>query len=317
MRLPPCSTIGIHGAMTRYLATRPGAIAAMLIAVAIYGGNFVVTRHATLNGLTPNDLAALRFAVGGLLLLPVFLRAGIATCAGIGWGRGLVLASMSGVPMVLLMNTGLSLAPAAHGAAIQPGTVTVIGVVGSVVLFGLRPPPIVAAGIATVLVGLACIGIAGGTSGSRDVVLGDLCFLAAGSLWGLYPLLLQRWQVGAITSTAIVAVLSMSFLPVYAVLGSNLLAVDPWIVALHAANQGVLNLILGLWLWGSAVRTLGAAEAQRFPPLIPVVGTLLAIPVLGEWPGPLQAAGVALIVGGLGVASAGQRLVARRAATDP
>ena len=306
---------GFPCGMTRFLATRPGAIAAMLVAVLIYGGNFVLTRHATLNGLTPNELAALRFAVGGLLLLPVFLRAGAATCAGIGWGRGITLAAMSGVPMVLLMNTGLSLAPAAHGAAIQPGTVTVIGAVGSIVLFGIRPAPIVAAGIATVLAGLACIGIAGGTSGSRAVALGDLCFLAAGALWGLYPLLLQRWRVGAIASTAVVAVLSLSFLPVYALLGSSIGRVDPLVVLFHAVNQGVLNLILGLWLWGSAVRTLGAAEAQRFPPLIPVVGTLLAVPMLGEWPGPLQTLGVALIVGGLVIASTGPRLLARRAET--
>jgi drug/metabolite transporter (DMT)-like permease len=86
-------------------------------------------------------------------------------------------------------------------------------------------------------------------------------------------------------------------------------------VAFHAVNQGVLNMILALWLWGSAVRTLGAAEAQRFPPLIPVVGTLLAIPLLGEWPGPFQAVGVGLIVGGLVVASAGPRFAAKRAAT--
>jgi drug/metabolite transporter (DMT)-like permease len=301
--------------MTGFLATRRGAITAMMIAVTIYGGNFVVTRHATLNGLTPNDLAALRFGVGGLLLLPVFLRAGAATCAGIGWGRGLVLAVMSGVPMVLLMNTGLSLAPAAHGAAIQPGMVTVIGAVGSVIMFGSRPPRAVVAGIATVLVGLACIGVAGGTSGSRDIVMGDLCFLAAGSLWGLYPLLLQRWGVGALVSTSIVAVLSLAYIPIYLSGAPGLLAADPLVVAFHAVNQGVLNMILALWLWGSAVRTLGAAEAQRFPPLIPVVGTLLAIPLLGEWPGPFQAVGVGLIVGGLVVASAGPRLAAKRAAT--
>jgi drug/metabolite transporter (DMT)-like permease len=301
--------------MTGFLATRRGAITAMMIAVTIYGGNFVVTRHATLNGLTPNDLAALRFGVGGLLLLPVFLRAGAATCAGIGWGRGLVLAVMSGVPMVLLMNTGLSLAPAAHGAAIQPGMVTVIGALGSVIMFGSRPPRAVVAGIATVLVGLACIGVAGGTSGSRDIVMGDLCFLAAGSLWGLYPLLLQRWGVGALVSTSIVAVLSLAYIPIYLSGAPGLLAADPLVVAFHAVNQGVLNMILALWLWGSAVRTLGAAEAQRFPPLIPVVGTLLAIPLLGEWPGPFQAVGVGLIVGGLVVASAGPRLAAKRAAT--
>jgi drug/metabolite transporter (DMT)-like permease len=193
--------------------------------------------------------------------------------------------------------------------------VTVIGAVGSVIMFGSRPPRAVVAGIATVLVGLACIGVAGGTSGSRDIVMGDLCFLAAGSLWGLYPLLLQRWGVGALVSTSIVAVLSLAYIPIYLSGAPGLLAADPLVVAFHAVNQGVLNMILALWLWGSAVRTLGAAEAQRFPPLIPVVGTLLAIPLLGEWPGPFQAVGVGLIVGGLVVASAGPRFAARRAAT--
>jgi drug/metabolite transporter (DMT)-like permease len=43
--------------------------------------------------------------------------------------------------------------------------------------------------------------------------------------------------------------------------------------------------------------------AGRFPPMIPVVGTLLAIPVLGEIPSGLQIGGIALIIGGLFVAS--------------
>ncbi|MNL86761.1 hypothetical protein D3C87_2156080 [compost metagenome] len=41
----------------------------------------------------------------------------------------------------------------------------------------------------------------------------------------------------------------------------------------------------------------------RFPPLIPVTGTVLAIPVLGEIPSSLQLAGIVLIIGGLFVAS--------------
>ena len=97
-------------------------ILAMLGAVAIYGANFGISRHALLNGLTPDDLVALRYGIAGTLLLPVFIRRGIADCAGIGWRRGIVLAIMSGVPMALLMTTGLAMAPASHAAAIGPGT---------------------------------------------------------------------------------------------------------------------------------------------------------------------------------------------------
>ena len=51
--------------------TRPVAVAAMLAAILIYGSNFALSRHATLNGLAAPDLAALRFGVAGLLLLPL------------------------------------------------------------------------------------------------------------------------------------------------------------------------------------------------------------------------------------------------------
>jgi drug/metabolite transporter (DMT)-like permease len=284
----------------------------MMTAVLIYGSNFVISRHATLNGLTPNDLTALRFGIAGLVLLPVFWRAGLRDCAGLGWRRGLLLAVMSGVPMTLLMNTGLSLAPAAHGAAIQPGIVTVMGVAGSMIMFRARPSRPALIGIGIVLSGLAAIGLAASTSGTRSVMLGDACFFAAGALWGAYPLLLQRWRVPAMTGTVVVAVLSCAYLPLYLArdLG-HLAVVPPLALILHAFYQGILNAILGLWLWGSAVRAIGAAKAQRFPPLIPVVGTLLAVPVLGEWPGALQTIGVTLIVGGIGFAALGDRLVRR------
>jgi drug/metabolite transporter (DMT)-like permease len=288
------------------------AILAMLGAVAIYGANFAISRHALLNGLTPDDLVALRYGIAGTLLLPVFIRRGVADCAGIGWRRGIVLAIMSGVPMALLMNTGLAMAPASHAAAIGPGTVTVIGVIGSMVLFGVKPSRPIVIGIGVVLAGLAAIGVAGSRTGGPSIVVGDLLFFATGLLWGFYPLLLQKWNVGAMTSTAIVSVLSLVYIPVYALLLTpRILAVDPWVVLFHGINQGLLNVILGLWLWGHAVRVLGAATAQRFPPLIPVAGTLLAIPILGEWSPPLQAVGVALIVAGLGLAAFAGRLQAK------
>src|SRR5829696_1947731 len=210
----------------------------MMGAVVIYGANFPLSRLATQQGLSPADLVALRYAIGGAVLLPVFLRAGAATCAGVGWGRGIALAIMSGAPMALLMNTGLKFAPAGHGAALAPGTVTVVGIVGSYLLFRVRPSAYALAGVTVVLGGLACIAAAGTASGPT-VLLGDLLFVLNGLLWGFYPLLLQRWQVGGMVSTSIVSVLSLPYIPLYvAFLHPGLMQVDPWIVAFHAVNQG-------------------------------------------------------------------------------
>lgn len=280
------------------------AIAGMLVTVIIFGSNFVISRYAVLHGLTPHDLLALRFATAGLLLLPVFLRGGVAQCGGPGWKRGLVLLLSSGFPMTYLMLTGLSLAPAAHGATIGPGTVTVIGIVGSVVLFGARLTPLLMAGVAAVLAGLACLGIAGSTGATSNSLLGDLYFVGVGLLWGFYPLLVQLWKVDGLKATAIVSVLSLSYLPLYFLFFFRGFDVAPWwVLVAHGFNQGVLNVIFGLWIWGRSAHVLGAAAVGKFPPLIPVTGTLLAIPVLGEIPGQLQILGFALIIGGLFVAS--------------
>ncbi|MFO4986945.1 hypothetical protein RCK87_24670, partial [Salmonella enterica subsp. enterica serovar 1,4,[5],12:i:-] len=126
-------------------------------------------------------------------------------CAGLGWKRGLILAVMSGFPMSFLLMTGLTFAPAAHGAVIGPGTVTVIGIVGSVVLFGALLTRQLVLGVIAVLVGLACLGIAGTTHSNPSIVFGDLCFLGVGLVWGGYPLLIQLWRVNALKATAVVS----------------------------------------------------------------------------------------------------------------
>jgi drug/metabolite transporter (DMT)-like permease len=275
---------------------------AMLGAVLIYGTNFVFSRHAALNGFTPYDLAALRFGGAGLLLLPFFLRAGgFSTGAGIGWGRALLLVVMSGAPMSLFQMIGLSLAPAAHGATIGPGIVSLMSVIGGMLLFGAVLTRQAGIGLGVVVIGLISFALASGFSGTREIILGDLSFLMMALIWGCYPLALQQWKVDALTATAVLSVLSLIlYLPVYWLwLPSNLANIPLPVVLLHGFNQAVVNMIIGLWLWGWAARTIGASDSGKFPPLIPVIGTVVAIPVLGEWPGPLQGAAIAMIVTGL------------------
>jgi drug/metabolite transporter (DMT)-like permease len=284
------------------------AVPAMLLAVVIYGANFVYSRYGILDGLTAADLTAIRFCGAGILLLPFFVRRGIADCAGIGWGRGIALAITSGVPFGLCMNIGLSLAPASHGVALQPGTVTVFSVALGAVLARRLPPRLVVVGTALVMLGLAVIAWAGGGSGS-NVLLGDLCFILAGCLWGTYPFLLHRWRVDPMVAAAVIGVLSLAYLPFYLGLSEPRILQVGWRpILVQIVNLSLLNMIVGIWLWGQGIRILGAARAQQFAPLIPVVGTLMALPVLGERPGPLLAVGAMLVVAGLATAAyAGRR----------
>jgi drug/metabolite transporter (DMT)-like permease len=281
------------------------AVAAMLGCVLIYGSNFAISRHAVLNGLSTDDLVMLRFMTAGLILLPFFLaKGGLRDCGGVGWSKGVVITLMSGLPMTMLMIGGLARAPAAHGASITPGAVMVVGAVASILLLGAKASLGLVAGIAVALAGLACIGLSSTSGSGPDVLTGDLMFLMTGLLWGLYPTMLQRWRIDGLQATAVLSVLSLAmFAPWYAMQPGGFW-MKPWeVVVFHAVNQGVLNVVVGLWLWAWAARVIGAGASGRFPALIPIVGTLTAIPLLGEWPKPLQLAGMALIVVGLALSA--------------
>lgn len=287
------------------LKKRHLAMAGMALAMLIYGSNFVISRHAVLNGLSAHDMLALRFAVAGAILLPVFWQAGVRDCAGIGWRRGLILTVMSGFPMSFLMMQGLTMAPAAHGASIGPGTVTLIGIIGGVLLFGTQLTGALMIGVGIVLAGLLAMALAATTATHMpNVLLGDLCFLGVGLIWGGYPLALQLWKIDGLKATAIVSVLSILYLPVYALFYFRGFDVAPWqAIVFHGINQGLINVVIGLWLWAWATKILGVAVAGRFPPMIPVIGTILGMPVLGEWPAAIQLAGIAMIVAGLFIAA--------------
>src|SRR4030088_175785 len=90
-----------------------------LAAVSIWAGNIVVAGLGLRSSLTPWDIAAIRFGVAGVLLIPYLLREGLAL-ARLGW-VGLASLVLGGAPTVLLANCGLLYAPAAHAGALFPG----------------------------------------------------------------------------------------------------------------------------------------------------------------------------------------------------
>src|SRR5829696_7698422 len=90
-----------------------------LAAVSIWSGWIVVARLGLQSSLTPWDVAALRFGLAGLLLLPYFVNKGFAL-ERLGW-IGLAAIVLGGGAPVLFANAGLMFAPAAHAGALFPG----------------------------------------------------------------------------------------------------------------------------------------------------------------------------------------------------
>ncbi|WP_373432859.1 EamA family transporter [Mesorhizobium sp. LSHC412B00] len=105
--------------VTEDLNTKP-AILAGLAMIGIYAVQFVAARFSLREHLTATDVATLRFVGAGLVMLPVVWRGGLSASKALGWRRALALAALAGLPYPIIINWGLTYAPAAHGAALCP-----------------------------------------------------------------------------------------------------------------------------------------------------------------------------------------------------
>jgi drug/metabolite transporter (DMT)-like permease len=105
-----------------------------IAAVSIWAGWIVAARFGVKTRLTPWDIAFLRFAVAGVILMPVLVRKGLALDR-LGWAGLVAIVVGGGAPMVLVANVGLLYAPAAHGGALFPGVMPLcVAVLASIVL---------------------------------------------------------------------------------------------------------------------------------------------------------------------------------------
>lgn len=280
-------------------------VLAGLLGIVLYAGQFVITRWSIQRTLSLWDVAALRFAVAGTLMLPLLIRHGVRDAAGLGWSRAIVISITVGAPYTLVLFAGLTLAPAAHGAVIISGGTPIMSALLMWRWYGERLSAARVAGLVTIVVGLILVGWPSLSDGARGLVgVGDLVLLGASGLWGTFTALTRRWQVDPLRGAAVVWALALAYLPLYLVFAPvRLLAAPPGEVIFQAAYQGIGVAVLALFLYTYASRTLGPTRASMFMPLIPVVAVLLGIPVLDEVPTLVQLAGILMVSAGLALAT--------------
>jgi drug/metabolite transporter (DMT)-like permease len=111
--------------------------------------------------------------------------------------------------------------------------------------------------------------------------------------------LLRYWRVSAFSAAAIINVLSLSLLPVYAASGglARVAAIGLPENALQAA-QGILAGPAAMYLFAFSIQLLGVARAAVFPAIVPALTLLVGWLLLGEPPTALQAAGLVTVLSG-------------------
>jgi drug/metabolite transporter (DMT)-like permease len=276
-----------------------------LAAVSIWSGWIVVARLGLRTNLTPWDIAALRFGVAGLILLPYLFNKGLAFDR-LGWvGRAAIV--LGGAAPVFLANSGLLFAPAAHAGALFPGVMPLMVALLAVVFLREEFTSTKKLGFAFILSGvLAVLWGSGSELGSWQNV-GHGLFLSAALAWAFYTVAMRKARLDGLHAAALSAVGSMLlYLPVFALMPGTTLVTASWSdLGLQAFVQGVLTAIVSLLLYGRAVGILGASSGAAFAALCPAMTALLGIPILGEWPKAIDWIAISLISAGVYAVSGG------------
>ncbi len=283
-----------------------GLLAALAV-VLFWSGFNIVSRLGATATFTPFDIAAIRFAVSGVIALPLFLY----FVSPRDWLRHAVLALFGGLGYCLLAYSGFAFSPIAHAGVFVNGGIAFWTIVIMAVMSGFRISRHTLLALMLTTCGLLLIG--------KDSLLvsrrggewiGDLLFLGAALTWAIFGLLLRRWQIRPQLGVLGVATFSALFyLPVYWLWLPGHLDQASWgAIALQGGYQGIVIAFLAAGLYSYAVQKAGAGEASMMLALVP------AVSAIGGWLMLNEALGLTAI-GGIVVVSVGALLGALPAGT--
>lgn len=266
-----------------------------------WAAGFAVAKHGISIGFSPADLAVHRYVWTGLLLIPLVFRYGIADLGGVGWGRGFVLAALSGPTQALVAYTGFILVPFGHGTTIQPATAALAGILLAALLLKERLAASRILGALVITAGLVVLGIESFATIGTHGIGGDLLFATAGALWALFGIMLRQWRVSGMRVAAAVGLMSvLVYAPTYLLIyGSGHLFTFGWEeTLLQIVVQGFIAGVLPIFLFARSVAILGAGRASTFPALVPGFSLIMGFLGLGIVPSIPQVIGLAIVLVG-------------------
>lgn len=308
----------IHSDRTAYL---------MLTAMAVCFGGTWVPAAVAVESVPPFTIAAVRFGLASLLLYgwarmanrPLSPISGLRDVAMI---AGLAVTAVAGYNWLFL--TGLTLAPAADGAIIVPGLAPVFTAVIAALVIGERLGLRGYIGLALAGIGLLLVvRPAGGTDADR--LAGDALFVAGAALWGVYSVLARTAsrRFNAVSTTLYGTSLGTLILVPLALLedGGGALVTAPAAALAGIVYLAVFGTAAAFVLLNLGLARIGAARASAFALLVPIVGVLSSVALLGDELGPTTVIGGLIVFAGLWLVehrSASQRSTApkRAAATE-
>ncbi len=290
----------------RSIYDRPGLL---LTLVAIFwAGNFVLGR-AIVGHIPPVTLACLRWTLATLIFLP-FAWPHLRRDAAVIWKHRLMILFL-GVIGAGCYNTlsylGLVSTEALNGLVLNSAGPMFIALTAWA-LFGDRIEPMQLVGLSAGFVGVLIIIAKGDLASLAGFKLnrGDVLLIAGMFTWSIYTAFLRKrppisWQSFNISTYAVAAMANFPLALIEHGMGHTLEVSAATVAAI--AYVAIFPSLLAYIFYNRGVELLGPARAGVYLFLVPVFGTLLATIFLGERLHLFHAAGFALIIAGVLVAS--------------
>jgi drug/metabolite transporter (DMT)-like permease len=287
----------------------PLTMLALIGATAGWGAGATMTRLAV-GELPPFTTTCLRFGLGGSLLLALMIWRGEARSlpARREWGLLAILGLLGVTLFGGFFTMGLQWTGAAEGTLIQ-GTSPLTTLALAALLVGepIRRGQVIGGLVAFFGLVALLLGGASGWNGGDNRLLGNLVLIGSSLCWAGYNVAvrLTATRLKLAESSAYALLVGTAFLV-------PLAAIEParvtwtsvhWSTWAAIGYLALVSTCLAYVWWNDGIRKIGAGRAAMFSFVGPLAAMVTAIPILGEWPGPVQLLGGTLILGGLFVSN--------------
>jgi len=276
----------------------------LFLATLFWAGNAIGGKLAV-GHISPFFLTSLRWLIASIVVVPIaykYLRNDWALIR----GRLIFLFALGTIGFSLfnnLMYSALQTTTAMNATIIQAALPASIFLL-NFVFYKMNATKYQLIGFPITVVGVVAIVYQGQWQVLSQLrfVVGDILMLLAITCYGLYSVMLNNkpkihW-LSLISVLSLSALLASTPFALVELFNGQLIVPDllGWLVALYAA---LLSSVLAQVFWIRGIELIGSNAASLFINLVPVLGTVLAVILLGETPHWYHLLGLALIVGGI------------------
>ena len=254
----------------------------LLTTMCIWGGFTLTARLNAIWQISAWDIVALRFSLAFLILMPILIYRKEASF--LLKKESFILAMIGGVVYCLFAYSAFHYAPTAHAAIFLNGCIPLCTAVMAYFLMNQAFDKHTWISLSIMIAVLCLMSVLMYQETGVAFGAGDVLFFISAILWGIFTVLLRKYQLSAWQAMCGVAIWSaVVYVPIYLLfLPKNLTVPEPHHLLFQTLFHGVFVVIIATLTYVEAIKRLGAFKAGSITNLAPFIAAILAVPLLNE-----------------------------------